>query len=161
MDNRQLGYLKLLEHSFEVVKSCSECAPESRLAYLSEHIFNFTTYDSEMDELFAAKAVEVCYAINNGATFYYIKKSENYKWFLLMCNMPFFEGKLEWGTSIRGAWWGARPGRQIELDSCGLWMGDQQLTETLKFGNDEWKLFIAAVIEFASAKTDKAMKEPS
>lgn len=145
-----IDYKMLLEHSFKTVRSCSECPPENRLAYLSEHIFSLTTYDSSMDELFAAKAVEVCEAINQGTTFEYIKEPEQYKWFLLMCNMPFFVDKLEWGTSIRGAWWGARPGRQIELDSCGIWIGDKQCTETLKFGNDDWRQFIAAVIEFAA-----------
>lgn len=145
-----MDYKTLLEHSFDVVKACYGCSPESRLAYLSLYIFDFTTYDSEMGELFAAKAVEVCAAINSRTTFEYIKEPEQYKWFLLMCNMPFFTDKLEWGTSIRGAWWGARPGRQIELDSCGIWIGDEQCTETLKFGNDDWRQFIAAVIEFAA-----------
>lgn len=153
-----MNYLNMLEHSFEVEKTGRDCAPESRLAYLSESIFNFTTYAPEMDELFAAKAVEVCAAINNRTTFDYIKEPEPYKWFLLMCNMPFFEGKLEWGTSIRGAWWGARPGRQIELDSCGLWIGDEQLIDTLKFSTDEWKRFISAVIEFSSAEMSRATR---
>lgn len=122
----------------------------SRLEYLSESIFNFTTYDSQIGELFAAKAVEVCAAINDETTFDYIKDSESYKWYLIMCNMPFFKDKLEWGISVRGAWWDAQIGRQIEIDSCGLWEGDKQLTETLKFERGEWELFIAAVIEFAS-----------
>jgi len=147
---RRVSFHALLEHSFERVKAYYECPPETRLAYLSEHIFNFTTYDGEKDEFFGRKAVEVCAAINDRTTFDFIKDEENYTWFLVMCNMPFFEDKTEWGTSIRGAWWGAGPGRQIELDSCGLWIDGQQLTETLQFGDDEWKRFIAAVVEFAA-----------
>lgn len=145
-----MDYGELLEHSFNSELAISECPPQSRLEYLSDHIFNFTTYDSEMSEIFATKAVEVCIAINDSKTFEYIKEPENYKWFLLMCNMPFFEPRLEWGTSIRGAWWGARHDRPIELDSCGLWNGEEQIVETLKFGYDEWRKFIAAMIEFAS-----------
>ena len=147
-----MDYKTLLEHSFEVEKEGRECAPKSRLAYLSESIFNFTTYDSEMDKLFAERAVEVCVAINSRMTLDYIKEPEQYKWFLLMCNMPFFAERTEWGTSIRGAWWAGRPGQQIEFDSCGLWIGDEQLINTLKFSDDEWKGFIAAVIEFASVE---------
>ena len=145
-------YLALLEHSFEVDRQRRDCAPESRLAYLSNHIFDFTTYDSGMDELFGAKAVEVCAAINDRKTFDYIEDPENHRWYLLMCNMPFFADRLEWGTSIRGAWWSGQPGEQIELDSCGLWIGEEQCTE-LKFSDDEWKSFIAAVVKFASADT--------
>jgi hypothetical protein len=143
-----MDYLKLLEHSFEMEKevSGSGSGPKSRLEYLGEYIFNFTTYDSEMSELFAAKAVEICAAINCDKTFEYIKDQNNYIWFLLMCNMPFFVDKLEWGVSIRGAWWDY----DIEFSSYGLWNGDEQLTEIMKFNSDEWKLFIDAFINFAN-----------
>lgn len=144
-----MDYKELLEHSYKVAAETFECAPESRLEYLGDHIFDFTTYDGEMSALFARKAVEVCAAINNQLTFDYIKEPNDYRWFLLMCNMPFFAERLEWGTSIRGAWWAGRPGREIEFDSCGLLVCDEQLTDTLKFSADEWKRFIAAVIEFA------------
>ena len=53
----QRYYRTLLEHSFEVEKKHGESASETRLEYLSESIFNFTTYDSEMSELFVTKAV--------------------------------------------------------------------------------------------------------
>lgn len=144
-----MDYKELLEHSYKVSAETFECAPESRLEYLGDHIFDFTTYDGEMSVMFARKAVEVCAAINNSTTFDYIEEPNDYCWFLLMCNTPFFAERLEWGTSIRGAWWAGQRGREIEFDSCGLWVGDEQLTETLKFSADEWKQFIAAMIEFA------------
>ena len=147
---KTMDYLKLLEHSYEVVRTGGECPPENRLEYLGDHIFDFTTYDGEMSALFARKAVEVCSAINDGTTFDYIRgDAENYLWYLLMCNMPFFEERLEWGTSIRGAWWGAMPGGQIEFQSCGLWVGDDQCADPMKFSAEEWGKFIAAVVEFA------------
>jgi len=143
-------YKAMLEHSFAVEQDISECPPQSRLAYLAQHIFDFVTYDGEMDERFAMKAVEVCAAITNGTTFDYIAAKDDYEWFLLMCNMPFFAERIEWGTSIRGAWWGApRLGEQIKLESCGLWAGDEQVT-TLRFSDDDWRRFVLAVIEFAS-----------
>ena len=146
-----MDYRELLEHSYAVTKDVfSECPPGSRLDYLGDHIFNFTTYDGEMSELFARKAVEVCAAINNKLTFDYIKEPNDYRWFLLMCNIPFFAERLEWGTSIRGAWWGAPLGKKIEFDSCGLWIGDEQLDKPMQFSREEWEQFIAAVIDFAS-----------
>jgi hypothetical protein len=75
----------------------------------------------------------------------YIESSpENYRWHIIMCNMPFFANRIEWGTSIRGAWW--KP--DITLTSCGLWEDDKQI-DTLEFSSDEWASFIHAVVHFS------------
>ena len=140
-----MGYAKILEDSFNTLKTISECPPESRLEYIGNYIFDFTTYDGSISSLFAQKAIEVCKAINDRETFEYIKYEENYKWFLLMCNMPFFYDKLEWGTSIRGAWWSNR----ITFSCLGLWDGEDQLTEPIRFDQNEWKLFIKSIIDFS------------
>ena len=139
-----MDYLKLLETSY---KCWQECDREiSRLEYLSNHIFDFTTYDGEIDELFATKAVEVCRAINDIETFEYQEDVENYRWFLIMVNMPFFCNKLEWGTSIRGAWW---IHEDITIDSCGLFDDNCDQILDLKLDRDEWVKFIDAVIIFS------------
>ena len=142
-----MDYKELLEHSYKVAAETFECAPESRLEYLGDHIFDFTTYDGEMSALFACKAVEVCAAINNKLTFDYINEPNDYRWFLLMCNMPFFAGRLEWGTSIRGAWW-AHNG--TTLSSYGLWSEGEQITDVTFITDSQWKEFIAAVIAFGA-----------
>ncbi len=139
-----MDYLKLLEHSYSLVEQMQEAPPRSRLEYLSQHIFDFTTYETEADELFARKAVEVCAAITDGKTFEYIADDQGRIWYLLMVNMPFFVGRLEWGTSIRGAWW-AEP---TPIDSCGLFVGDQQQTDWT-FSDQEWDAFVRAIIAFA------------
>lgn len=149
-----MDYLNLLEHSYEIERSGIGSNLETRLEFLSESIFDFTTYDREKSEFFGRKAVEVCAAINDGKTFDYINDAENYTWFLVMCNMPFFAERLDWGTSIRGGWWGAGPGNEIELCSCGLWLGEEQLTDALKFSVDEWKRFISAIIEFVRGEME-------
>jgi hypothetical protein len=120
----------------------------SRLEYLSEYIFDFTTYDGEMAELFARKALEVCAAISDGKTFDYIKDADDSRWFLWMCNTPFLVSRLEWGTSIRCAWWDLHG---TELSTCGLWSGGVQITEPLTFNEKQWREFIAALISFAAA----------
>jgi hypothetical protein len=141
-------YAKLLEESFDEVRSYDECM-ETRLEFLSQKVFGFITYDGGMDALFAAKAAEVCEAINTGTTFAYIEDPERYRWYLLMCNMPFFAGRLNWGTSIRGAWWDAPHGEpHMTLDSCGLWIDGEQATQ-LRFSDAEWTAFIDAVVKFA------------
>lgn len=125
---------------------CAEDGELSRLEYLSEYIFGFSTYDTEKAEEFAQRAVEVCAAISGRATLGYIEDSIRYRWYLLMCNMPFFADRIEWGTSILGAWWNS----PLKLQSLGLWLDGEQLSEEMEFSADEWEAFIAAVVEFAA-----------
>ena len=138
-----MNYIKLMRDGYVFEKGWRDL--ESRLEYLSDKIFNFATYDSEMAELFASKAIEVCKAITERKTFEYIGSKENYKWFLLMCNIPFFSERIEWGTSIRGAWW-----RDSTFNSCGLFDGENQITDELKFSAEEWANFVGAIVEFAN-----------
>lgn len=68
-------------------------------------LFGFTTYDSSIDKLLSENMIEVLECILQKKTFDYLDKSpENYLNYLNMVNMPFLKEKLEWGTSIRGAW---------------------------------------------------------
>lgn len=78
---------------------------DDRLEFLSMTVFKFVTYDAELDALFVRKALATCSAISNKDTASMVFDKENYLWFVVMCNMPFFEGKLSWGTSIRYAYW--------------------------------------------------------
>lgn len=141
-----MNYIKLLIDGFSADKLFHENV-ESRFEYLSNEIFNFCTYDSEMDELFVLKAIEVCKAITDSKTFEYITDKENYKWYLLMCNMPFFSERIEWGGSVRGAWWKSGG---FTFQSCGLFDGDEQIRDEIKFDVDEWKKFIGSIVEFAN-----------
>ncbi len=145
-----MDYLKLLEHSFAVEKETGGCPPESRFEFLAESIFDFTTYDSGMSDLFGRKAVEVCAAINDRKTFDYQKEADGYQWYLIMCNMPFFAGKLEWGTSIRGAWWDLHGNKTFEISICGLWENNEQILTPLQFNEEQWTSFISAMAIFAA-----------
>jgi hypothetical protein len=104
----------------------------TRLVYLANEFFGFTTYCSVVAEFLTTKALEVCEAIANRTTFEYNKDPENEKWFTVMCNMDFFKDKIEWGTSIRGAWW----------DDPILHNGEAY---TLK----EWETCMLALVEFS------------
>jgi len=135
-----------LEHSYNMARACAGDPEMSRLEFVSEYIFEFTTYAPKYSELFASKALEVCTAISAGATFDYISDEDNHRWYLLMVNMPFFADRLNWGTSIRGAWW---DNITFELTSCGLWDGTAQ-TLDVQLSYDEWLAFIADLITFAA-----------
>lgn len=141
------AYKALLEYSYRLITETYECPPQSRLDYLGEYIFDFTTYDSDASELFASKAIEVCAAINNRTTFDYIEDKNDYNWFLLMCNMPFFIKRLTWGMSIRGAWWDVTNG--IKFYSTGLYQDNKQLME-IEFNDEAWKQFITAIVDFSN-----------
>ena len=139
-----MDYKELLEHSFTMEKEHSHCGPESRLEFLSRYVFDFTTYDGSMDVLFATKAVEVCAEITKGTTLEYTTSRESYEWFLIMCNMPFFSERIDWGTKITCPWWTITSDVDFKSDNLDLWVVG------LQFDVNEWEQFIHAVVEFAS-----------
>lgn len=100
-----MSYIEKIKQSY---KGCIEYSPDGELSkeeFLSGHIFDFSFYASEPDEYFCKKMIEVLDVILNKKNFEYIKSSEeNYYNYLSMCNSRFLYEKLDWGTSIRGAW---------------------------------------------------------
>jgi len=147
-----MDYLKLLEDSYKM--ELYEHPKTERLEFLGEAIFGFTTYEQEYCSLMAKKAIEVCWAITDGFTFDYIKQEGGELWYLLMVNMPFFEDKLEWGTSIRCAWCDLHAKDSFfTIESCFLFDEEEQIIE-LKLGASEWIDFIRAMAEFV--KTNKS-----
>lgn len=141
-----MDYRKLLERSYEIA---SVEHNDSKFEYLSNYIFDFTTYDGEIDELFAKKAIEVCSAINTKTNFGYQESPENYIWYLVMCNMPFFADKLDWGTSIRGAWWIYD---DIILESVGLYDDEGEQILEMTFNKDQWHEFIDSISAFCNVE---------
>lgn len=76
----------------------------SKLEFLASETFNLTTYDSELDELFVSKIIEVIKVIIKGENFEYIENEQNYINYILVCQLLDRLGWIDWGTSIRGAW---------------------------------------------------------
>ena len=77
---------------------------ESIWLWISNYVFGLTTYDGELDELFCRKIIEVCKVILDRKNFEYIKDKENYINYILVCQILEKHGWINWGTSIRGAW---------------------------------------------------------
>ena len=148
--NKKKEYSRMLNEGFAFVNSLVGGDEEySRMEYLSEYIFRFVTHDSEMSKLFGRKAIEVCVTFTKEKTFEYIKDPENYRWYLIMCNMPFFSDKIEWDGSMRGAWLKVSPHRKMTFNGLGLLLDGEQLSENMKFDAFEWENFIDSMVDFS------------
>lgn len=134
---RTKTYTEQLEALYRGTKEGEESL--SKLEFLSCYIFDFTTYDSGMDKIFAQKMLDVIECILNKTNFQYIKASnENYLNYLTMINMPFLKDKLDWGTSIRGAWFNLDNDCSIRLDEI-----------LIPKGADKIELFMGEVLKWA------------
>lgn len=149
-----MDFLELLKHSYTYYKETMD-SNESKLAWVGEHIFDFTTYDDSMSELFAVKALEVCEAISKRTTFKYIADPQNQRWYLLLLNTSFFPEKTNWGTSIRGAWWDApiNRGRGEDvyvIDTCGVFDTNNKQLCPFKVKREDWEAFVQALFDFTA-----------
>lgn len=78
--------------------------PDSKYTWAANRIFNLTTYDSSLNELFVKNILEVCKVILEDRNYEYIEDRENYIKYILVCQLLEEFDWIEWGTSIRGAW---------------------------------------------------------
>lgn len=141
-----MDYLKLLTDGYgETLENLNRYL--SPLEFLSEYIFDITTYDSNASERMGRNALLVCLAITERKTIEYISDEDNYINYLNCVNFKFFTDKLSWGTSIRGAFWDIFDDKEFELKTCGLWRDGEQVL-SLKFKESEWDSFIYAMKNF-------------
>jgi len=75
---------------------------EKKKAFLCDVILDMTTYDMGISIEIGEMVLETLIQIKNRTTFEYIKDATNYKNYILSCQ--FIMDWLNWGTSIRGAW---------------------------------------------------------
>jgi len=90
---------------------------EKKCVFLSSAIIGITTYDDELSKEFGKMILDTLIQIKNRTTFEYIKDKENYRKFILSCN--FIQDWLEWGTSIRGAWFNTGDGKIVPDEYLG------------------------------------------
>lgn len=76
----------------------------SKYQWFVDHILELTTYDGEISDLFGRKIVEVCKAIMDRKTYEYIDDENNYITYIIVYNLLQSKEWINWGTSIRGAW---------------------------------------------------------
>lgn len=100
----------------------------TKIQFLAQFFFEFEMDDDDMYELFGRDMLEVIECILNENTHEYIKDQSNYIKYLTMVNMPFMEGKLDSGISIRGAWFDDYD----SYECCGIPIPNGQLTNFLR-----------------------------
>ena len=83
---------------------CEFTCDDTKYEWAASRVFNLTTYDGSLDEMFVKKIVEVCKVILDRTTFDYIQDGTNYVSYILVCQLLNQFEWIEWGTSLRGAW---------------------------------------------------------
>ena len=78
----------------------------TKYEWAASYIFDLVTYDGGLDELFVKKIIEVCKVILDKTSYEYIKDENNYINYILVCQILDKFSWIDWGTSIRGAWFG-------------------------------------------------------
>ena len=76
----------------------------SKYTWAARSVFDLTTYDPALDEMFVKDILEVCKVILNRENYEYIKDEKNYIKYILVCQILEKFNWLGWGTSIRTAW---------------------------------------------------------
>ena len=104
--------VEVLERDYQEV--FKEHPGTTKLEYVGDRVFDFTTYDGGVSEKWAKTMVEVIEVILSRKSFEYIESPDNYEKYLTMCNMPFLASMLDWGTSIRGAW--IQPDKKYQVE---------------------------------------------
>lgn len=86
---------------------------QKKYIFLSSAIVGITTYDDDLDVKYGKMIAETLVQIKNRTTFNYIKDEAKYQDFISSCN--YIIRWLDWGSSIRGAWFDIWDGK-IEPD---------------------------------------------
>ena len=107
---------------------------DGKADWIAEEVFNLTAYDSYIASEMGSAGMDVFKTITGKTTFDYIKDPEKYRQYLHVVNWPFFIKRLDWGTSIRGAWWDHRIGIEGRVTP------------------DKWDEFCKALIDFWEGK---------
>lgn len=127
---------------------------EAAVAVLTD-IFDLITYDSAMDLNLVGRMVEVCRAIVNRKTYEFQMTEEGYKDFITIVQFKWFSRKLNWGVSIRNAWFdndysgdGVRP--VMLHDGCLFMTGSEKqfIDPVMYTTKEEIEEFVKALIWF-------------
>lgn len=122
----------------------------SKYEWLSENVFDLTTYDNRLNDVFGRKVFEVCKAILGGTTFEYIQIDDaHYTTYILVCQILDMFHWIEWGTSIRGAWF------EEQRDSRYILRDPEDLENVLPFTEEN----IRILLEFIEEESDEQIPE--
>jgi hypothetical protein len=145
---------KIFEFSYaeEIQNTCNE----TKYEWAANLVFNLTTYDGSLDELFVKKIIEICKVILDGKNYEYIRDENNYKDFILVCQLLHNFDWINWGTSIRGAWFerGSRARYLLENYSASQYIDDEWREKghpDIPFSEENLRLLIEFIEEEENA----------
>lgn len=112
MDKKKKAIIDLYKCWREFEDDRLQNTPETtvRLMFLSNGVVGLNTYDDALDYEYGKMIHDTMIQIKEGTTFEYIKNPDDYRKYITSCN--FIDGWIDWGTSIRGAFF-AHDGRII------------------------------------------------
>lgn len=123
-------YIELMNH---------ETFKEAKNSYILNHIFNITTYDSDLDEKFVKAILEIMNVIIERKNWEYIEDKNNYIKFITIVNLII--ESLDWGTSIRGCFFNKITVNcfliKKELDDTIVFSNDDEIKELINYLNKE------------------------
>ena len=124
----------LLNWLFEENKEAEklrENADYSKYQFLSNLVFGLGAYDDEIEEKWGKAIFEVMCAIRDRKTFEYIDIDDtHYERYLLVCQLLNQNNWINWGSSIRGAWFeDTLHDQKIMLDMLGVSIADERFDE--------------------------------
>lgn len=111
-------------------------------------IFGLTTYDSAMDEYFVGKILKVLSVIDHQQNFEFIKVQENLIDYTMVVNLKDIESVLDWGTSVRGAWFGVSKDNPFNPHGDLCTESDKSLTSIVDRG--DFSNFVTALTVFVA-----------
>lgn len=124
---------------------------DDKYSWAAFYVFDLVTYDSGLDERFVKDILEVLKVIQKGITFEYIGDQSNYVKYILVCQLLHKFRWIDWGTSIRGAWFALDDERRdiVNQQEWSEWNPDTRtlvnhVIEAIPFTEKN----IAALIEF-------------
>jgi len=100
------NYKKMIQTAYEAVND-SRRGGIDKMEYLGSYVFDLNTGDfgeGSALEYLTKIIIEASDAILNLKTFEYIKDENNYLKYHTAVNLPFLSEIIEYGRSIRGAW---------------------------------------------------------
>lgn len=103
-----MGFVKefdsYMKYYADISKHKGYTSNDIKLMFLAEILFGIETDDSALSVMLGKDILEVINIIKKGLTFDYIKSEDNYKRYIIIANILNKLDWIEWGTSIRGAW---------------------------------------------------------
>lgn len=133
-ENREL-VLQIFEDEF--AEHCDGAENENKYDWCAKYVFMLLTYDEELAEIFIKKIFEVCKAILEKRNFSFFKDNdEKYREYIIVCQLLCRLNWINWGTSIRGAWFEENRKEQspiIEGDIGTVYFSEENLKILIEF----------------------------